>query len=66
MTDQQCFEEAEQAGFDLNLIDLTLSLTVDQRVQQHQAALSLVLELEHLRKLRLEDSDRSSSHLKSS
>ena len=41
--------EAEEAGFDLNLIDLNLSLSPEQRIEQHQSALSLVLELEKIR-----------------
>lgn len=47
--DSKIFEEAEKAGFDLNLIDLNLSLTPTQRVEQHQSALTLVLELEAIR-----------------
>ncbi len=49
-------QEAEQAGFDLNLIELNLSLTPTQRVEQHQSALNLVLELEAIRKARNENS----------
>ena len=48
-------EEAERAGFDLNLIDLNLSLTPTQRLDQHQSALALVLELEAIRNTRNED-----------
>ena len=47
-------EDAEKAGFDLNLIDLNLSLTPTQRVEQHQSALTLVLELEAIRNKRNE------------
>lgn len=48
--------EAEKAGFDLNLIELNLSLTPAQRLEQHQSALTLVLELEAIRNVRNEDS----------
>ena len=45
--------EAERAGFDLSLVDESLSLSYDQRALQHQEALNLVLELEAAgRKLR--------------
>lgn len=39
-------EEAERAGFDLSLIDESLTLSYDQRGLQHQEALNLALELE--------------------
>lgn len=48
-------QEAEQAGFDLNLIELNLSLSPSERVEQHQSALDLVLELEAIRNIRNED-----------
>jgi hypothetical protein len=39
-------EEAERAGIDLSLIELSLSYSYDKRAQQHQAALDLALEFE--------------------
>jgi hypothetical protein len=41
-------EEAARAGFDLSLIELSLSYSYDKRAQQHQAALELALELERI------------------
>lgn len=41
-------EEAARVGFDLSLIELSLSYSYDKRAQQHQAALDLVLELERI------------------
>jgi hypothetical protein len=41
-------EEAARAGFDLSLIELSLSYSYDQRALQHQAALELALELERI------------------
>jgi hypothetical protein len=39
-------EEAELAGFDLSLVDESLSYTYEQRALHHQAALNLALEME--------------------
>ena len=39
-------KEAELAGFDLSLIDESLRSSHEQRLLQHQEALSLALELE--------------------
>jgi len=39
-------EEAERAGFDMSLVDESLSLSYEQRALQHQEALNLALELE--------------------
>jgi len=47
--------EAQLAGFDLNLMDINLSLTPAQRIEKHQSALALVVELDTIRKLRDED-----------
>jgi hypothetical protein len=44
-------EEAERAGIDLSLIEISLSYSYDQRALQHQAALELALELERARDL---------------
>jgi len=41
--------DAVEAGFDLNLIELNLSLSPEKRIEQHQSALSLILELEKIR-----------------
>lgn len=47
--------EAQKAGFDINLIELNLSLSPEQRIEQHQSALNLVLELEKIRMTRDEN-----------
>lgn len=41
-------EKAALAGFDLSLIELSLSYSYDKRAEQHQAALDLALELERV------------------
>jgi hypothetical protein len=41
-------EEAERAGIDLSLIDVSLGYSYDKRAHQHQAALELALELERV------------------
>lgn len=52
-TRPNAIEEAERAGFDLSLVDDSLSLSYDQRAIRHQEALNLTLELEEAgRKLR--------------
>jgi hypothetical protein len=45
MTPLDPIEVAQEAGFDISLLELNLSLTHDQRVEQHDAALALVLDL---------------------
>lgn len=40
-------EEAERAGFDMSLIDESLSYSYEQRALHHQAALNLALEMEN-------------------
>jgi len=40
-------EEAERAGFDLSLVEESLSYSYEQRALHHQAALNLVLEMEN-------------------
>ena len=42
-------EDARRAGFDLNLIELNLSLTPSERWRQHDMALDVILELEKAR-----------------
>jgi hypothetical protein len=39
-------KEAELAGFDMSLVDASLRCTPEQRLLQHQQALTLALELE--------------------
>jgi hypothetical protein len=41
-------EEAERAGIDLSLIEVSLGYSYDKRAEQHQAALELALELERV------------------
>ncbi len=41
-------EEAERAGIDLSLIEVSLGYSYDKRALQHQAALELALELERV------------------
>jgi hypothetical protein len=41
-------EDAEAAGFDLSLIDASLSYSYEKRAMQHQEALNLALELERV------------------
>jgi hypothetical protein len=45
-------EEARKAGFDLNLIEINLSLTPEERWRQHDMALAVILELEQARMAR--------------
>ena len=46
------FEEARQAGIDLDLIDTNLALPVLERWRQHDAALVLILKLEQAKATR--------------
>jgi hypothetical protein len=39
-------EEAEKAGIDISLLEENLRLSYQQRVEQHQLALGLALQLE--------------------
>ena len=41
--------EAIKYGIDVHLIDENLSLSVEERIQQHQSALDLVFELDRVR-----------------
>ncbi|HEY2382595.1 MAG TPA: hypothetical protein VGK48_15570 [Terriglobia bacterium] len=45
-------EEARCAGFDVNLIELNLSLSPAERWRQHDLALDVILELEKARMTR--------------
>ena len=42
-------EEARLAGFDLNLIEINLSLSPEERWRQHDMALSVIQEFEQAR-----------------
>ena len=42
-------EDAIHAGFDLNLIEINLSLSPEERWRQHDMALAVILELEQAR-----------------
>ena len=42
-------EEARRAGFDMNLIDLNLSLSPEERWRQHDMVLEIVFELQNAR-----------------
>jgi hypothetical protein len=42
------WEEAERAGIDMSLIEISLGYSYDERALQHQAALELTLELERV------------------
>ncbi len=46
---------AENAGFDLSLVDASLRLTHEERARQHDQALSLVLEFDRIREMRREE-----------
>lgn len=50
--------EARQAGFDLSLVEASLALSPEQRAEQHDAALALVLEFDRIRQTR--DADPAS------
>ncbi len=52
-------QQAEQAGFDMSLIDESLRLTYEQRALQHQAALNLALALEEAGRQFREEQDAS-------
>ena len=49
MNDENPIKVAEEMGFDLSLIEHSLSLTPEQRAEEHQNALDLVWELEKAR-----------------
>jgi hypothetical protein len=51
-------EEAERAGFDLSLIEESLSYSYEQRAVHHQEALNLAIEMERAGRL-LRDRDQS-------
>lgn len=43
--DEKAIAEAEEAGFDLSLVDLNLELSPEERVLQHAAVLEFMLDL---------------------
>jgi len=45
---QSAIAEAERWGFDLSLVDCSLSYSYQKRAEQHQSALNLALELEKI------------------
>ncbi len=47
---QQALDDAREAGIDLDLLDLNLSLSIAERWRQHQEAVELVEKLEAARK----------------
>lgn len=47
-TTGSAIEDAEKAGFDLSLMDASLSYSYEKRAIQHQEALNLALELERV------------------
>jgi hypothetical protein len=58
-------EDAEKAGFDLSLMDASLSYSYEKRAIQHQEALNLALELERVgRQLRDEPQSTSAAPLR--
>jgi hypothetical protein len=48
-TTTDAIAEARRAGFDLSLVEHSLTLTPAERAQEHDSALALVLELERIR-----------------
>lgn len=42
---EKALENAQRAGIDLSLIDCSLALSYEERVNQHQSALDLMLKL---------------------
>jgi len=45
-------EDARRAGFDLNLLEMNLALSPEERWRQHDMALEVILELERARMAR--------------
>jgi hypothetical protein len=53
---EKIIAEAVRAGIDLEMLDYNLSLSVEERVRQHDAALALVVEFKQAgEKLRAND-----------
>jgi hypothetical protein len=55
MSDTDPIKIAEVAGFDISLIEHSLTLTPEQRANEHQSALDLVWELEKVRNTQNEE-----------
>lgn len=53
--------EAQAAGFDLSLIEMSLQRTYEERAIEHQAALELALELEMIGRRRRESTEQTTS-----
>ncbi len=49
---EQAFEDARRAGIDLDLMDTLLAQPIEERWRQHDAALTLALNLEQAMKAR--------------
>lgn len=49
LTPDQAIEAAQQAGFDLSLVDANLALPIEERWRQHNLALEMALELQQAR-----------------
>jgi hypothetical protein len=49
---KSAIQVAEEAGFDLSLLDCSLRLSHEERARQHDGALALVLELDRIRRER--------------
>lgn len=60
MEDLDPAQRAKEAGFDMSLIDLSLSLTPEQRAEEHQKALDLVWEIEKAKLVHDEKPERPS------
>jgi hypothetical protein len=50
--EKSAIQTAEDAGFDLSLVDCSLRLSHEERARQHDGALALVLELDRIRRQR--------------
>ena len=49
LTPDQAIAAAQQAGFDLSLVDCNLALPIEERWRQHNLALEMALELQQAR-----------------
>jgi hypothetical protein len=49
LTPDEALEAARVAGFDLDLIDTNLALSIEERWRQHDMALDLLLKFERAR-----------------
>jgi hypothetical protein len=60
VSNHDAIETAQKAGFDLSLVEDSLRLTLEERARQHDQALSLVLELDRIRRTQSEKSESTS------